>query len=120
MTRQNSRPTKKSQKYRKKNPVVTTPRPTFNIEAVVKGKVMPFARVYRGIECKTLAKTKCEVFGLGGEDTYVVVISREKSAAEAMRLRIGENVLLEEAYFRRPPKGRGVVEIHAKRFSRLP
>ena len=120
MTRQNSRPTKKSQKHRKKNPAVITPRPTFNIKAVVKGKVMPFARLYKGIECKTLAKTRCEVFGPGGEDTYVVVISREKYVSEAMHLSIGEHVLLEGAYFRKPPRGRGAVEIHAKRFSRLP
>ena len=119
MTRQNSRPPKKSQKHRKKKPAKINPRPTFEIEAVVKGKVTPFARLYRGDEYKTLARTECVVIGSCAAERYVVVFSRENVVSEAMRLKFDDRILLKGAYFRQPPKGRGSVEIHAKRFSRL-
>ena len=120
MTRQNSRPAKKSQKHRKKNPPIVIPRQTFEFEAIVVGRAKPWARIYAGEELKTLAMAECLILRPGGADTYTVVISREKPAAEAMKLQIGERLLLEGAHFHKPPKGRGVTEIHAKRFSRLP
>ena len=120
MTRQNSRPAKKSQKHRKKNSPIVIPRQTFEVEAIVVGRAIPWPRIYAGEEFKTLAMAECEILRPGGADTYTVVISREKPAAEAMKLQIGERLLLEGAHFHKPPKGRGVTEIHAKRFSRLP
>ena len=65
------------------------------------------------------AKTECVVIGSCAAERYVVVFSREKVVSEAMDLKFDDHILLEGAYFRQPPKGRGSVEIHAKRFSRL-
>jgi hypothetical protein len=116
MTRKNSRPPKKRNTQRKHELVQPKPRPTFNIEAIITKKVEVMVREYKGLEYKALAKTECALVGPGVSDAYTLCFVREKTAAEALKLRVGDRVLLGGAFFRQAPKGRGKTELHAKQF----
>jgi hypothetical protein len=120
MTRRNSRPPKVAKRNRKEKVESAQIRQTFSLVATVAGQVTPFARIYKGTELKTLSRVRCEIESPSGFDRYWVVFVREKSAKESWNLRVGDQIVLEEAFFFRLPKPPHETEIHAKRFRRFP
>lgn len=120
MTRQNSRPPRMTKQVRKRSKIEKQQiKQRFSTEIEVLSRPVPTSRIYRETDLQIHAKALCAVGEGTQRDEYVVHFVRERTANEAMNLRPGDRVRIEEATFNEFPPRSGKVEIHARAFRRL-
>ena len=120
MTRQNSRPPRKTKRVQKRSTSEKQQKkPRFQAEVELISSPVPTSRIYRETDLQLHAKARCLV-GVGEQrNEYIVHFVRQKVATEALSLKCGDRLLITEATFNEQLPRSGKMEIHARGFVQI-